>query len=103
MMYAIAYAMTLLMTQPIFCNETLAWDGSGLAIGYVVTVSFEGPDGKLYSYTQREKEAKATLLLPYGRECHIIVGALFQKNNGDVYTLSSEPLTVEGCASRKHK
>lgn len=101
MIGAISLIMILWSNQPIFCNETLVWDANDLAIGYVVTVSFEGPDGELYVYTQREKEAKAKLFMPYGRKVYVMVGALYEKDNGDVYTLTSEPLIVEGCASKK--
>ena len=98
---AISLAMTLLMQQPVFCHETLAWDGSGLAIGYTVAVSFVGPDEKYYMYTQRVDEARATLLTPYGRKCIVTVAALYRKENGDVYSLTSEPFEFEGCASKK--
>jgi hypothetical protein len=101
MIQAIAYALTLLTTQPVFCNETLVWDDNPLAIGYVVAVSFEGPDGKLYMYSQEEKTNSAQLLTPYGRKCQVTVGAIYMKDNGDVYTLSSEPFEFEGCRSKR--
>jgi hypothetical protein len=63
MIQAIAYALTLLTTQPVFCNETLVWDD--------------------------------------GRKCQVTVGAIYLKENGDVYTLSSEPFEFEGCRSKR--
>jgi hypothetical protein len=103
MIQAIAYALALMTSQPVFCTETLDWDGSPFALGYIVTVSFEGPDKKLYSYSQTEKESRAQILTPYGRKVYIMVGAVYEEDNGDVYTLTSEPFQFEGCASKKRK
>lgn len=103
MIQAIAYALTLMTSQPVFCNETLVWDANFLAIGYLVTVSFEGPDGKRYFYTQEERTNSAQLLTPYGRTCNVSVSAIYLNGNGDPYTLTSEPFEFEGCASKKRR
>lgn len=103
MIGAISLALTLISTQPVFCNETLAWEGNPLAVSYAVSVSFEGPDGMLYFVNYETEEARCELLVPYGRKCMVMVAAVYRKDDGDVYTLTSEPFEFEGCASKKRR
>lgn len=103
MISAIALGMSLFMTQPVFCTETLAWDEGAQPEYYTVAVSFTGPDDKIYVYTMRTEEARCELLTPYDREITVTVGAVYHRPNGDVYTLTSEPFKFIGCASKKAK
>lgn len=103
MIQAIAYAIALMFNQPVFCKETLAWDANPLAIGYHVSMSFVGPDGKTYFQHYETDTARCELITPYDRPCMVTVGAVYKKENGDVYILTSEPFEFEGCASKKRK
>jgi uncharacterized protein (DUF2344 family) len=103
MIQAIAYALTLMSSQPVFCTETLRWDDNPLAANHLITLSFEGPDGKMYFLNYETKESKIELMTPYGRKCTVTVAAVYYKPNGDMYTLSAEPFEFEGCASKKKK
>jgi len=103
MIQALALAASLMSTQPVFCRETLVWDANPLAIGYTVLASFTGPDGIVYFQHWETTEAKCLLVTPYGRKCMVTVAALYEKANGDVYSLESEPFEFEGCASRRKK
>jgi hypothetical protein len=103
MIEAIAYALALMHTQPVFCRETLVWEDNPLAVAYSVAVSFEGPDKQQYIYTLATTTNEALLLAPYGRKCIVTVGAVYVRYDGDVYTLTSEPFEFEGCASKRKK
>lgn len=103
MIQAIAYMLALIANQPVFCTETLLWEGSPLAKYYIVTVSFHGPDEKFYSYSMEVEQSRAEILTPSKRKVFIMVGAVYEKENGDVYTLTSEPFQFEGCASKRRK
>ena len=91
-----------MLTQPVFCTEKLKWNEEHCA-GYIVAVSFTGPDDKIYTYTQRTETNECDLLTPYGRKVIVTVGAIYYHQNGDMYTLTSDPFEFEGCASKKRR